>query len=387
MEGNEDFLRAMTVAAGVEPEGQAEVAASQPVETQTQDSAEVAAEQTPAQEVNTPTPTPEAAAVEEKTPSATNEPYNFWPDLENRTGGFVKDEATLQAALERARNYETLEAEKASLIKPANEFIAKLDEMTKAGANKDQINAFVKLNQYGDLASLSPRDVMITKKVLTDGYSEAIAAKIVDREFNLNRFDQEDPDQRDEAEIMQARMAVEAKKDLATLEQYRKEISTVVNPEKEAAEQARLQEKADLVAYNEMVTKEAPAVAKLFPTKLDFEVKIGDETLNLEDHIDKDFLERSVSNHVAEYFRDSTDPINKDTVRDALGFAYGEYLKENVSKIIERVSQKVWNMAVEKRDNVYENRSGLPKASENQIVESNEAEDAHAAFLREMVGA
>ena len=82
---DETMLRAMTVAAGAQPEGQAEVAASPAAETETQVSAETVVETKPAEETTTTVET-----VIENPPSTNNEPYNYWPDLESKTEGLVK---------------------------------------------------------------------------------------------------------------------------------------------------------------------------------------------------------------------------------------------------------------------------------------------------------
>jgi len=383
MEDNATFLKAAAVAMNT-TEGQAEVAASTTAPASPQDSAEIAVGQ---QSEVTPTPTPEAEAPVQ-TPPPTSEPYNYWPDLEQRTEGLVKDEESFSTILERAKNYDTLAAEKEeltkTLVRPANDYIAKLNEMTLAGANPDQIKAFVQLNGYGDLSQLSPIDLKVTRMVLTEGYSEEIARKIVNREFNLSQYDETIPEQKEEADILREQLRISSKSDLDKLNEYKKDLTTVNNPEKVAAEQAKLQEIADISNYNKTVEQEASAIAKHFPTKFNFEIKVGDEVVNYEEGVNKEFLETELAGHVKEYFRDSLDPINPDTVREAYSFAMGEYLKSHISEIVERTYQKGHSQGYEKAVNKYENRSGLPKAQENQVVVTNES--GLADFTKRMVG-
>lgn len=383
MEENGTFLKAASVALGTQ-EGQAEVAASAPVIENNQDSAEIAVEQ---QTEITSAPAPEAVATEQALPPA-SEPYNYWPDLEQRTEGLVKDEESFGTILERAKHYDTLVQEKEelqkTLFKPANEYMLKMNEMLLEGANPDQIKAFVQLNGYGDLAQLSPVDLKVTRMVLTEGYSEDIARKIVNREFNLSQFDETIPEQKEEADILREQLRISAQSDLAKLNEYKKDLTTVNNPEKEAAEQARLTEIAQISTYNKTLEREAPAIAKHFPEKLNFEFKVGDDTVAYEMPVDKEFLEKELAVHVNEYFKDSLDPVNTETIRQAYSFAMGEYLKTNISQIVEKTYEKGHSQGYEKAVNKYENRSGLPKAQENQIVTTNES--GLADFTKRMVG-
>lgn len=383
MEENGTFLKAASVALGTQ-EGQAEVAASAPAAENNQDSAEIAVEQ---QTEITPAPAPEAVASEQALPPA-NEPYNYWPELEKTTEGLVKDEESFRTILERAKSYDTLAAEKEeltkTLVKPANDYIAKLNEMTLAGANPDQIKAFVQLNGYGDLAQLSPADLKVTRMVLTEGYSEDIARKIVNREFNLSQFDETIPEQKEEADILREQLRISAQSDLAKLNEYKKDLTTVNNPEKEAAEQARLTEIAQISTYNKTLEREAATIAKHFPEKLNFDIKVGDDTVAYELPVDKEFLEKDLAVHVNEYFKDSLDPVNAETVGQAYSFAMGEYLKANISQIVEKTYEKGHSQGYEKAVNKYENRSGLPKAQENQVVTTNEA--GLSDFIKGMVG-
>lgn len=374
---NGSELKAMQVAAGSQG-GQAEVAAPIAETPETQDSAEMAVEQTP--EVST---APVAETAQEITPSP-SEPYNYWLDLETKSEGLVKDEETFTSLISRSKEYDALVESSKTLVKPANEYISKLNEMTLAGANPDQIKAFVQLNGYGDLATLSPIDLKVTKMVLTEGYSEEMARKIVSREYDLTQFDEDIPEQKDEADIMREKLRIGAKSDLETLNGYKKELSTVSNPEKENAEKAGLQRIADAAAYNRQVDADAPNIAKHFPAKLDYQFKVGDDAVAYEDTFDKQFLEQELPALVKEYYKDSLDPVNAETVAQAYSFAMGEYLKANDSKRLEKAYQKGDSAGYERAINKYENRSGLPRAQENQVVATSET--GLAEFTKMMVG-
>src|SRR5690606_4949134 len=109
-------------------EGQAGVAASaEPAPDQV--SAEMAVEspvETTAVSAVIPQEEPQAT-----TPEPSNQPYNYWSELEQRTEGLVKDEDSFSTVVERAQQYEALRAEKEQLekssFKPANDWIATLN--------------------------------------------------------------------------------------------------------------------------------------------------------------------------------------------------------------------------------------------------------------------
>lgn len=326
----------------------------------------------------------EAAVTAEPTPAASNEPYNYWADLETKSEGLVKDEDTFKSVLEKFKGYDTLAAEKAELEKnqwkPINDYVATFDKLIRDGANADQVKAFVKLNEYGNLEDLKPIEAKVAKMVLIDGYSEEVARKVVNRNFDFNQFDEDIESQKDDADILREELRISAKSDLEALKDYRKDLSVVPNPEKESAEAAKLTEIATISTYNKTVEAEAGKIAKNFPSKLDYEFKIGDESIKFEDTFEKDFLDNQLPVLVADYFKDSMDPVNKDTIGEAYSYAFGEYLKANDTKRLERAYQKGFNEGSERTVNKYENKSGLPKAQENTILASNE--DGLNDFIR-----
>lgn len=363
---------------------QAEVADPiQPLVAESTESAEMVAEQ-PAIATETPT---EAVVTEDVKPT-TVEPYNYWADLDQKTEGLVKDENSLKGVLEKFKNYDTLATEKAELEKnqwkPINDYVATFDKLIRDGATADQVKAFVKLNEYGNLDDLTPTEAKVAKMVLLERYSEDVARKIVKSDFDTSQLDPNEPEDADKIEIMNERLRVSSIADKEALKEYRKDLSVVPNPEKESAEQAKLTEIANLSTYNKTVEQEAPKIAKNFPTKLDYEFKIGDESIKFEDNIEKDFIDNKLPSLVADYFKDSLDPVNSETIGEAYSYAFGEYLKANDTRRLERAYQKGFTEATERTVNKYENRSGLPKAQENTVIAANE--DGLIAFQKKLLG-
>lgn len=310
-----------------------------------------------------------STTIEEK-PTVSNEPINYWLELNQKSEGLVTDEETFRGIIAKAKNADTLASEKAELeknqFKPANDYVKGLNDLIMQGGSQDQVNAFVKLNGYGNLEDLAPIEAKIAKMVLVDGYSEDVARKIVNQEFDISQYD-EDLDA-DNIMIMKERLRVSAKGDLQAINSYKKDLSVVHNPERENAEQARLTELANIATYNKAVEQETPNMVKNFPAKLSYEFKIGDETIKFEDSVDADFLSRDLPSLVSDFYKDSLDPVTTETLSQAYSYAHGEYLKANVGKMLERAYSKGSTEATEKTVNRYENRSGLPRAEENNVI-------------------
>jgi len=156
-----------------------------------------------------------------------------------------------------AKRLEDAEREKEALrqkteINPfANEREAKRNELLKAGASPDQINAFEKINQV-DLSQVSPLEQMKLALQFREGLSE--------REANLYLSDKYKLDTEvytpEEIERDQVRMKVEAKRDLEFLLQHKVNVSTVPADPREANERALREQEAVYIRNAEPVVND-----------------------------------------------------------------------------------------------------------------------------------
>lgn len=313
--------------------------------------AEIVAEDTPQPEAQVETP----ASIE------TKPEIDYWKQFEEKSGGLVKDEESLTTFLAKANGYEELAKQKEELEKnqwkPANSFIETYDALTKEGASKDQLNAFIKLNQYGDLNDLSPIEAKVAKLVLVDGYDEAIARKVIEKDFDLEEHEEGS----DEYLILKEKLRVSSKSDLAALETYRKELSVIDNPDKANAEQNRLNEIAQQELFTKSVKQEAPKIAQYFPNKFNYELQDGEAKVPYEYNMDKKFMENELPGLIENYFLETGEERNQDNIKKAFECAHAEYLLDNHANIINDVWKKASSYFAEKYSNKYENRSGLPR--------------------------
>ncbi len=364
--------------------GSAEVATTEPPVSENQDSAEVAADTV---ENNTVT-APEPEVIQEEVQNQQPEVLDYWKQFEEKTQGLVKDEESFNAIIEKAKEHDSLRTAKEEFEKnqwkPANDYIKALNDLTSQGASKDQVKAFVKLNEYGDLNELSPLDAKVAKMVLVDGYNENIARKIVQQEFDLDQYEEGT----DEHEIAKEKLRVSSQGDVQALQTYKKELSVVDNPAQAQAEQERLTEIANTAAYNKIVSQEVPKIVQHFPTKMSYSFSEGETKVPFEYNIDKGFVEKELPNLINDYFKDTKEQINQETVKDAYEYAYASYLLKNHQNMINSALKEGYSKGkvagVQETSNKYENRSGLPKPVETMVTDQNVA--ANKEFRDRLLG-
>lgn len=341
--------------------GEAEVAPEATVEEHetTQASAEIAAEGGASQEAEsgqeaeaTTEGAPEAEAEQPSSP----ETVDHWKLFEERTEGFIKDEETLNSALERARKYEEVLKEKdelaANQFKPANPYIETLNKMATDGASKDQVKAFIKLNEWGDINEMSPEELLVAHKVLLLNNSEEVARWKTSNEHNLASVAEEYGEDSMEYKAAKEEQRLSAERAKTELESYRKELTTVDAPKVSEAEQKHLDAVARQAEYTKLVEKEAPKIAKEMPTKASYggiEVSYTPEFIKQQESIVKDF------------FTSTGLPINKESLEQAEGYAKVRFFVDNEEKIVEHMKKTIESELTEKISNKYENRSGLPE--------------------------
>lgn len=345
--------------------GEAEVAPEATVKEHetTQASAEIAAEGGASQEAEsgqeaeaTTEGAPEAAAEQPSSP----ETVDHWKLFEERTEGFIKDEETLNIALERARKYEEVLKEKdelaANQFKPANSYIETLNKMATDGASKDQVKAFIKLNEWGDINDMSPEELLVAHKVLLLNNSEEVARWKTSNEHNLSSIAEEYGEDSMEYKAAKEEQRLSAERAKTELESYRKELTTVDAPKVSPEEQQRLDAIARQAEYTKLVEKEAPKIAKEMPTKASYggiEVSYTPEFIKQQESIVKDF------------FTSTGLPINKESLEQAEGYAKVRFFVDNEEKIVEHMKKTIESELTEKISNKYENRSGL---AEEQVT-------------------
>lgn len=335
--------------------------------TDAQDPTEIVAEQTPAKSETTTEATPEKTA-ETSTEKVETQPetVDFWKQFEERTEGLVKNEEEFKSFIERAKGYEDLAKQKEDLeksqFKPANEYIETLNKLTLEGASKDQITAFMKLNSYGDVSQMSDEDKVVANLVLTKGYSERAARIEVASQHNLQSVIDEYGEDSDEAFLAKEKLSIAARESEKSLNEYRKELSTVDNPEKAAQEQQRLEAIAQEKVYLDTIKKEAPRISELFPKKLSHEIGEEGKKVSLEHTVSAEYA-KSLPSRVENFFKETKLPINQENVQMAIDYAVADYKVTHEKEILNDYYKKMDSKLHEYYSNKYENRSGLPQES------------------------
>lgn len=232
---------------------------------------------------------------------------NLDAELEKISGGAIKTKDEISALIEKANKlseYENrlkqFEEENTSLKAKANtdpfanDYIKRLNDLTKAGANDSQIQAFTKLNK-ADLDGLSPIDARLLALQVKNGISEEEAKIYINSSYKLN------PEEYDEATIAaeNIRLKVDAQGDREFLKTHKAEVSTPPVNETERLQQ-EYQQKA-----TEHVNKLAP-IAKDVLNNVNFKGlsingKQGDQNITADFDVSDDSkanLHKLVDNYV-----------------------------------------------------------------------------------------
>lgn len=359
--------------------GQAEMAAAEqqaPTEASTQDGAEMAAAETGAESQETQQGQPAEPAQETQPPAQTQE-FN-WDSFRERSNGLITDEASFLSAVEKAAKYDEVSKAKDELekgqFKAANPYIDTLNRITLEGASKDQVKAFMRLNEYGNLDELSTKDLLVAHKVLIGNYSEDVAKYKVDQEYDLSGFEEGDI----EKKVLEDDMRVAASKAKQDLASYRTELTTVNNPEKEAAEQQRLEEIAKKSQYEQLVKAEAPRLAAAVDTKI--VLPATKDAGELEVNFSDDF-KASIPGIVTEFLNATgLDPRDPNTQEQVRGYAEVRYIAENRDRFLADIRNRVESDLTERLANKNQTKQGLPPEQQNPAAKST-TEDINDFYL------
>lgn len=348
--------------------GQAAVAAEENVGNDSTTETQVMAESAAAEpDVSETDGVSNQETEETPSPEGNNDKPTEEPDFFKQYG--FENEDHLKDVLDRSQRYEELEKAKQELeanqFKPANEYIATLNKLVLDGASADQLKAFREINEYGSLEDLSPEQILIAHKVLIGNYSEEVAKHKVKSEYDLTQYDEGEI----EYKALQDDMRVSASKALEDLNKYKAELSVINNPEKEQAEQARLNEIAQRASFESNVDKSYKSIASAVNTKIkiegvsdsgSIELSYPDEFKSRIPQLTKDFLLQTGY--------DPNDPKISQVVSDYLEV---RYMSEDINAFKAAVTSRIESVIEEKYANKYATNGGLPKEEVNPAAVSN----------------
>lgn len=316
----------------------------------------------PNQETSTQTqeqPTEEKPAVSQT--ETVQQPQIDWGLLSARSGGLFNDETTFNSVLEKAKQYDDVSTKYKELesnqFKPANDFVSNFNKLVADGASIEQQKAFIELNQVGDLSTLSPREILITKDMLLNGASREVA------EFNLNHAYDTVGLEEDSVEYkaLMHRQQVDSKSAMNELSKYKSEISVVKNEAKDLAEQERLKSIQENHNRMEFVKQEAPKLAQSFSGKLSFDLGEGK---TFEHNFGDDF-KKDVESKVVGFFETTGLALNQENLGKVSDFLEAQYIIQNKDSIIKDMHNKLESQLREEFANKYQNVSGLPHENQN----------------------
>lgn len=288
-------------------------------------------------------------------------PQFDWNVISERSGGLIKDEETFNSSLEKLTQFDEVSKKVTELesnqFKPANDFVAKFNEFVLKGADKNQIETFLKVNMIGDLSSMDAREILVTKDMLINGTPRDVAEYNIDNKYDFALYSDDSIEYR----ALKHNMDIESKSAINELNQYKAEISQVNNPDAEAAETERLQQVAQEEQRMSFVKKEAPKMAQAFVSKMTVEV---DKDKQFEHSYNDDF-KKNIDKHIVEFFKVTKLPLTDENIPKVADYLELTYFKEHKKDIIKDMYNKMNSELEEKYANKYQNIGSLPKEGQN----------------------
>lgn len=312
-----------------------------------------------------------------------NQDSNFFVTLDRMSGGRFKDETGFRSALDQLgeyptlkQNFEELSARMAEVPKFANDEVRIYNELIQGGATREKVNTFLQLNQLGDLKELSDKDALIAYAVMVKDSKQTAASLRVERDYKLND-ESLTPEERELLDDDMRVAGADARKELA---KFKAEVSST---QQHTPEEVRLQNEARLLAHQSQVKPYARDVVAAIPHMGDFTMvagKDGQEAVKYQIPMD-DTTRTTLAQHVENYFLDGTTPINEQTTREALSYAWAEHFRVNAQKILSDVYNDAVTKTTEKLVAKYENRSGVDGGQDRPLVGAGNDAKSMAQFM------
>jgi len=327
--------------------------------------------------------------------TATTDTVDYAKFLSENSDGLFTDVESFKSALPKIKEYDekigaydTILKEKTELeeklkVDPfVNEFTKTLDSMIRAGKSADEIENFTKISRL-DLDQLSATDAKVMVMV-KNGYSEAIARQIVEKDFPLDDYNEGST----ERSILEEQLRVSSLQDRQILKDYKKELTAVDNSAQEQAnaqlEQNRLAEIANKNAHIQSVKQTVPKIAETIVGlgEINLNGKEGEEAVKLNFDFNADF-KSNLPKALESFFLDGQMEVNEENIALAKGYLEADYLQKNKEAIFQSIYKHADALATERTVNKYENRTGLP--AETLPANTSNVDKERADFLQNIV--
>lgn len=304
-------------------------------------------------DVETPTPTPESQF----------DPNKF---LEESSEGLFKSVDDFKSSLSKVKEFDELKAKydaKEQEVSSISPFAKKLIELEKSGKTQDQIDTFIKINRLGDLSQLDPKEIKI-QRLMFDGYKRDVAERKVVRDFGLNVDISSEDLSEDEIfenkmrlEDAQEELRISSQEDLRVLNDL---VAKVEQSQDDDANTKLLKEQAVKIEYSKKLEPVAELLAKEFVSNRAISFTNGQEKVSYELPFDENYS-TEVAKAAKDFFLETGNPVNDETVGIFNKLIKGEYLVENFEKtILPNVFGDGYSKGYEAAKKEVENRSGLP---------------------------
>ena len=295
--------------------------------------------------------------------------------LDRMSEGLIKDEGTLKSVLPQLKEYpelkkqlEEMQKQVESAPKFYDDEVRLYNELKAAGATKEQLRNFQKINDVGNLADISDIEARVARMVIIDGVKESVAKLKVEREFKIN---DENVDATDR-ELLDDDLRVAAKKDREELAKYKAEVSSTGKPTPEELQlkqaAAETEHNARLEPYLNDFVSALPHMGSI-PVR---EAKDGQDGLSFDLPI-SDEARAEIKGYMQGYFLDGLTPITRENTIAAAQYAKAEYYRTHESEIFKAYTDFLIPKLTEEITARFERQTGIKMPNDNPAAGTQNA--------------
>lgn len=178
---------------------------------------------------------------QEKQPEQQKAPeFNLEDELQKLTNGEIKSKDQLSEILGKAKTLSDLEGQMKTLNEEntnlkaqantnpfADDFTKRLNDLRKANASQNTIDAFIRINRVDNIDDLSPVDARILSLQIKEGLTSQEAEDYVYGSYKLKNADPDDTDEEAKVRMDTLRLKVDSNADKEFLKTHKAEVSSL----------------------------------------------------------------------------------------------------------------------------------------------------------------
>lgn len=310
-------------------------------------------------------------------PSAEN-----WISRASKIAGVeFKSEEEVTSYFERAKNYDDLQSKFNNLSQEhdslkgqpdpfANDYVKKLNDFYKQGRTTEEIAAFNRINNLGELKDLEPLEAVKLALQLRDGLTPEEAEIKIKTDYKLD----EEAYEKDIVDANRITLKLNAKKDLEFLQQFKAELSE--NKAEKSKEEAEKEFQKQIAEYTEKVKPIAKSIQDNFSVikSVNINGKTGEEAHLIDIPVPED-LQKNLSELAETFAVQHNIPLNEEGLKVLNEYVENVIWIKNRQNIAIHIASETERRVRTEFDNPASISRGQDNPADTSAVKAKELED------------